>query len=84
MPRYTGPIIRRDTSRGVHVRALHVALWGILDALGDSPDNAHKRVILRNHIAALRRAYPEELDVNDAELEQWLQEIDGVPLEDAI
>jgi len=84
MTRFTGPLIRRDTSQGVHVRALHVALWGILDALGDSPDNAHKRVAVRNHIAALRRAYPQHLDVNDVELEQWLQELDGIPQDDAL
>jgi len=81
MPRYTGPLIRRDTSLGVHVRALHMALWAILDALPDWPSD--KRVALRNHIAALRRAYPAELEANDVELEQWLAEEDGEPLQDA-
>lgn len=80
MPRFSGPIVRRDTSLGVHVRALHIALWAMLDALPDMP--SPKRVALRNHIAALRRAYPAELDVNDVELEQFLAEEDGDAVQD--
>lgn len=80
MPRFEGQIVRRDTSLGVHVRALHIALWAILDALPDWPSD--KRVAVRNHIAALRRAYPKELEVNDVELEQWLAEEDGDEVQD--
>jgi len=71
------PIIRGSTSRGAHVRVLHLALWAILDLVPDDPVYAGKRVALRNTIAALRRAYPGELDVNDVDLEQWLAEEDG-------
>jgi len=40
-----------------------------------------KRVALRNHLAALLRAYP-ELE-NATELAQAVEEWDGVPIEDA-
>jgi len=77
------PIIRGSTSRGAHVRALHLALWAILDLIPDDPIWAMKRVAVRNTIALLRRAYPQDLDVNDVELEQWLAEEDGHGLQDA-
>jgi len=79
MPRFTGPIVRRDTSLGVHVRALWVCLFGVLDRL---PAGSYKAVMVRTHIAALQRAYPEYLAVNDSELQQWLQELDGIPVSD--
>jgi len=45
------------TSRGAHVRALAQALADLIDFLPEYP--SHRRVALRDHLAALQRAYPE-------------------------
>jgi len=83
MPRYTGPIIRRDTSLGVHVRAL-AALLGA--SIADESDGmpSERRVRLRGHLAALRRAYPQFLELNASELAQELAEEDGETIDEAI
>ena len=83
MPRHTGPIVRRDTSLGVHVRALAYALATMV---ADEADGlpSERRVRLRGHLAALLRAYPEFLAVNEVELAQALAEEDGLPIEDTI
>lgn len=82
MPRFEGPIVRRDTSLGVHVRALaELLITAIIDDADGLP--SERRVRLRNHLAALQRAYPDLLAVNEAGLEQALQELDGIPIEDA-
>jgi len=73
------PIIRGDTSRGVHVRALAQALMALIDDL--SPDfPSERRVRLRTYLAMLRRSYPELHE--ETELTQWLAEEDGIPQED--
>jgi len=84
MPRYEGAgrnKFRLDTSRGVHIRALHHVLCDMLsDAIATPrPGGA---VALRDHIAALERAYPAELGLNESELAQALAEEDGIPLAD--
>jgi len=80
MPRFTGPIVRRDTSLGVHVRALAEVL--IADELDGLP--SERRVRLRGHLAALKRAYPQYLELNEVELSHDLQEADGTPIDEAI
>jgi len=73
------PIIRGDTSRGVHVRALAQAMMALIDSLPPQfPSD--RRVRLRTYLAMLRRSYPELND--ETELTQWLAEEDGVPQED--
>jgi len=72
------PIIRGDTSRGVHVRALLELMLGFLEALPDAP--SERRVRIRTHMAMLMRAYP-ELE-GATELAQAIQEMDGIPQED--
>jgi len=72
------PIIRGETSRGLHVRATLQALLTLLEALPDHP--SPKRVALRNTMSALLRAYP-ELD-GATDLAQAIQEMDGIPQTD--
>jgi len=72
------PIIRGETSRGLHVRALAELLLGFLEALPDAP--TFRRVALRNHLSALLRAYPELEGATD--LAQAVAEMDGLPQED--
>jgi len=81
MPRFTGPIVRRDTSLGVHVRALAELLRS---SIADERDGlpSERRVRLRTHLAALVRAYPQELQLNEVDLMHDLEEADGVPLEE--
>ena len=81
MPRFTGPIARRDTSLGVHIRGLAAVLEALI---ADEADGlpSERRVRLRGHLAALRRSYPAELEINESELAQELAEEDGVPQED--
>ena len=66
------PIIRGSTSRGAHVRALAAALAALIDFMPDVP--SEQRVRLRNHLAALRRAYvaefPTETDLAQAMAEE--------------
>ena len=69
------PIIRGSTSRGAHVRAIWELLSSLIDDLPDVP--TERRVRLRTCRAALARAYPGELDVNEVELAQHLAEEDG-------
>jgi len=81
MPRLTGPIVRRDTSLGVHVRALAELLAAsIADEAEGLP--SERRVRLRGHLAALKRAYPQFLALNESALAQDLEEADGIPLEE--
>jgi len=82
MPRITGPTkFRGDTSQGVHVRALAECLMTLVaDEAGGVP--SERRVRLRGHLAALVRAYPEYLALNEAELAQALAEEDGLPIEE--
>ena len=72
------PIIRGETSRGLHVRALLEAMLFMLEALPDAP--SYRRVALRNHMAALLRAYPELQGATD--LAQAIEEMDGNPVQD--
>jgi len=72
------PIIRGETSRGLHVRATAELLLSFLEALPDAP--TYRRVALRNCLAALLRAYPELEGATD--LAQAIQEMDGVPQTD--
>jgi len=80
MPLFKGPIVTRDTSLGVHVRALAELLASsIADELDGLP--SERRVRLRGHLAALKRAYPQFLAVNEVDIEQHLAEEDGLPVE---
>ncbi len=83
MPRFTGPIVRRDTSLGVHVRALADLL---ANSIADERDGlpSERRVRLRTHLAALVRAYPEHLAINASDMAQMIAEEDGIPLEDIV
>jgi len=82
MPRFTGPIVRRDTSLGVHVRALAELL---ATSIADERDGlpSERRVRLRNHLAALTRAYP-ECFATDSDIAQGLAEEDGDAIDEAI
>jgi len=73
------PIIRGDTSRGVHVRALAQAMMVLIDSL-PAQFPSDRRVRLRTYLAMLRRSYPELNE--ETELTQWLAEEDGIPQED--
>jgi len=68
-------IIRTGTSRGAHIRALYSALSELEQLLPEYP--SHRRVALRDHRAALQRAYPQLLLPNETELAQALAEEDG-------
>ena len=75
------PIIRGGTSRGAHVRAIWEVLTCLID---DTPIDVptERRVRLRTLRAALERAYPGELTVNESSLAQDLEELDGTPIHD--
>lgn len=77
MPRITGPIVRRDTSLGVHVRALAATMANMLYEQLHGATRPGGTVALRDHLAALLRAYPEYLELNEVELLQALAEEDG-------
>jgi len=82
MPLLKGQIVRRDTSLGVHVRALHALLSeSIATVAGGLP--SERRVRLRGHLVALERAYPEFL-VTDTDLAQAIAEDDGEEIEDGV
>jgi len=83
MPLLKGQIVRRDTSLGVHVRALAELLAA---SIADESDGlpSERRVRLRGHLAALTRAYPEFLALNDSSLAQALAEEEGEELKDGI
>jgi len=82
MTRFTGPLVRRDTSLCVHVRALaEVLITMVADEAEGLP--SERRVRLRGHLAALIRAYPEYLALNEVELAHALAEADGIPIQDA-
>jgi len=83
MPRFTGPLVRRDTSLGVHVRALAEVLVTMVADEADGLPSA-RRVALRGHLSALVRAYPEYLALNESELAQALAEADGDAVDEAI
>jgi len=74
------PIIRGSTSRGAHVRAIYEVLTSLIDDLPQVP--TERRVRLRTCRAALVRAYPGELELNESALAQDLEDADGVPVED--
>jgi len=74
------PIFRGSTSRGTHVRAIAYALITMIEDLPELP--TPRRVALRNHLAALLRAYP-ELE-NATELAQAVEEMDGIPQDDQV
>jgi len=82
MPRYEGEgrsKFRMDTSRGVHIRALHALLCDYLsDAIATGP-RAGGAVALRDHIGALERAYPRELGLTESDVAQAVAEADGIP-----
>lgn len=67
-------IFRSGTAGGAHIRALHAALVELEELLPAAP--SAKRVALRNHRAALVRAHPELLKVNEVDLEHDNQEDD--------
>jgi len=79
MPRFTGPLKSKSvvgTSLGPHVRALaEVLITMVADEADGLP--SERRVRLRGHLAALIRAYPEFLALNEADLAQALAEEDG-------
>lgn len=81
MPRFTGPIVRRDTSLGVHVRALAEVLMTLVADEADGLPSA-RRVQLRGHLSALIRAYPEHLALSEVELAQALAEEDGIEVQE--
>lgn len=70
-----GRYIRTGTSRGAHIRALHDALVELEELL--PLEATPKRVALRNHRAALCRAYPNVLRVSEVDVLQHLAEEDG-------
>jgi len=74
-----GRFIRTGTSRGAHIRALYSALLQLEELLPPEPNP--KRVRLRNHRAALVRAYPQVLSVSEVEVLQHLAEEDGDEVE---
>ena len=83
MPLLKGQIVRRDTSLGVHVRGLAAVLAALIaDEAEGLP--SERRVRLRGHLAALKRAYPEFLELNASELAQELAEEDGDAVDEAI
>jgi len=73
-------IIRTGTSRGAHIRALFAALLELEELLPHGPNP--RRVSLRNHRAALIRAYPQVLSVSEVEVLQHLAEEDGDAVEE--
>jgi len=75
-------IIRTGTSRGAHIRALYSALLELEELL--PPEPSVKRVRLRDHRAALARAYPRVLRPNETDLAQHLAEEDGEDVPDTI
>jgi len=82
MPLLKGQIVRRDTSLGVHVRGLAELLAiSIADERDGLP--SERRVRLRNHLAALMRAYP-ECFATDSDVAQFLAEEDGDAIDEAI
>lgn len=74
-----GRFIRTGTSRGAHVRALWTALLQLEELL--PPEPHPKRVRLRDHRAALERAYPQILGRNEVAELQHLAEEDGDEIE---
>jgi len=74
------PIIRGSTSRGAHIRALYEALTCLIDELPEVP--TERRVRLRTVRAALARAYPGELTLNESALAQDLAEADNEEIHD--
>lgn len=70
-----GRYIRTGTSRGAHIRALYSALLELEELL--PPEPSHRRVAIRDHRAALLRAYPHCLRVSEVDVAQALAEEDG-------
>lgn len=72
----TGRFNSSRTSRGAHalVRAVHAALVTMIEHVPDVP--SYKRVALRNHLAALNRAYRRELQLTDSDVAQIVAEMD--------
>lgn len=61
--------LRQGTSRGAHIRALHAALCEILSIRLSRPVRPGGEVALRDHIAALERAYPVEFGTSRTTLD---------------
>lgn len=79
MPRFIGTVrSEKRTSLGpLHMaEALADALVCMIENLPEAP--TQQRVALRNHLAALMRAYPELEARNQLEAERVLAEEDGV------
>lgn len=74
-----GRFIRTGTSRGAHIRALYSALLQLEELLPPEPNP--RRVALRNHRAALVRAYPDTLKASEVDILQHLAEEDGDAVE---
>lgn len=79
MPRFNGSVnLRQRTSLGpLHMaEAIADILITMIESLPEAP--TRKRVALRNHLAALMRAYPELEARSQLEAERQLAEEDGV------
>lgn len=57
-----------------HIRALHAALCELVELIPAEP--SWRRVSLRDHVAALVRAYP-QLKLSDTDVAQMCAEEDG-------
>lgn len=73
-----GHVIRTGTSKMAHIRALHRALLELIELVPAEP--SWRRVSLRDHVAALVRAYP-QLKLGDIDVAQMCAEEDGDAVE---
>lgn len=69
---------RSGASRGAHIRALQAALEVLIEDLPSGP--SVRRIALRDHLFALRRAYP-ELQATATDVAQQQAEDDGDEIE---
>lgn len=69
---------RSGGSRLSHIRALHAALCQLVELLPAEP--SWRRVSLRDHVAALVRAYP-QLKLSETDVAQICAEEDGDAVE---
>lgn len=82
MSNEVGRVTTSRTSRGAHVRALYAALQEILSIRLSEAARTGGEAHLRDHIAALERAYPMYLRVTPSDIEQLVKELDDEPFED--
>lgn len=78
MPLFKGSVNpKRQASLGLalHAEALANALVVVLEALPEAP--TWRRVLIRQHLAALMRAYPELEAASQLDAERFLSEEDG-------